>query len=122
MAQDLAEAKLVALEKNENDIRPIAVGNCIRRLVAKAACSQRKKEIADYLAPHQYKVSTPGGAEMMIHLIQLCHLSHPDWVILKLDARNDINSVSRKSFCLKFQTTSLISFSLSLNVTLNRLS
>ena len=95
-AQALAEAKLIALEKNENDIRPITVGNCIRRLVAKAACSQRKKEIADYLAPHQYGVSTPGGAEMMIHLIQFCHLSHPDWVILKLDARNAFNSVSRK--------------------------
>ena len=93
--QALAGAKLIALKKNEVDIRPIAVGNCIRRLVARAACSCLKKEMADYLTPHQYGVSTPGGAEVMSHLIQLCLQENENSVILKVDAKNAFNSISR---------------------------
>ena len=91
----LAGAKLIALKKNEVDVRPIAIGNCIRRLVARAVCSHLKKEMADYLAPHQYGVSTPGGAEVMSHLIQLCSQQDENSVILKVDAKNAFNTISR---------------------------
>ena len=97
IATVLAGAKLIALKKNECDVRPIAVGSCIRRLVAKSVCFQMKEVIANYLAPHQYEVCTPGGSEMLTHLVQLCLQEHPDWVVLKLDAKNAFNTVSRKS-------------------------
>ena len=34
---------------------------------------------------------------MMAHLVQLCLQQHPDWVALKLDARNALNTISRQS-------------------------
>ena len=55
-----------------------------------------KEAIANYLAAHQYGVCTPGGSEMMTHLVQLCLQQHPDWVALKLDARNAFNTTSRQ--------------------------
>ena len=97
IATVLAGAKLIALRKNESDVHPIAVGSCIRRLVAKSVCLQMKEAIANYLVPHQYGVCTPGGSEMMTHLVQLCLQQHPDWVALKLDARNAFNTISRQS-------------------------
>ena len=96
VAEILSGAKLITLEKTNFDVCPIAIENCIRRLVSKAACLQIKKSMAEYLSPHQYGVATPGGAEMMTHLIQICLQQHPDWVILKLDAKNAFNTVSRQ--------------------------
>ena len=96
VAEILSGAKLIALAKTNFDVRPIAIGNSIRRLVSKAACFQLKKSMAEYLYPHQYGVATPGGADMMTHLIQICLQQHPDWVILKLDEKNAFNTMSRQ--------------------------
>ena len=93
----LVGAKLIALWKNESEVCLIVVGSCIRRLVAKSVCLQMKEAVANYLAPHQYGVCTPGGSEMMTHLVQLCIQQRPDWVALKLDARNAFNTISRQS-------------------------
>ena len=94
----IAGAKLIGLKKNEKDVRPIAVGNCLRRLVAKSAIQTLKAEIAAYLAPHQYGVSIPGGAEMMSHLVQMYIEQNPQYVVVKLDAKNAFNTVSRGVF------------------------
>ena len=34
---------------------------------------------------------------MLTHLVQLCLYQHPDWIALKLDAKNAFNTISRKS-------------------------
>ncbi|XP_065832959.1 uncharacterized protein [Oscarella lobularis] len=97
VATVLAGAKLIALRKANNDVRPIAVGNCLRRLTAKAACSLLESKIESFLSPYQFGVCTPGGADLMIHVIQLVLQSNPHWVLLKTDAKNAFNSVSRKT-------------------------
>ena len=98
VATTLAGAKLIALQKNVNDVRPIAVGDSFRRLTAKLACHQLKKKISTFLAPHQYGVSTPGGAELMTHLIQASLEEHPEWIVIKTDAKNAFNTVDRSAF------------------------
>ena len=98
VATAFASARLIALRKNANDVRPIAVGSVFRRLVAKAACSALKSQMASFFNPFQFGVATAGGAEHLIHLLQLSFTQHPDWMILKTDARNAFNSISRSSF------------------------
>ena len=83
---------MIGLKKNQKDVRPIAVGNCLRRLVAKSAIQTLKAEIAAYLAPHQYGVSIPGGADMMSHLVQMYIEQNPQHVVVKFDAKNSFNT------------------------------
>ena len=98
VATTLAGAKLIALQKNVNDVRPLAVGDCLRRLTAKLACRQLNEKIPIYLASHQYGVATPGGAELITHLIQACLEKHPDWTVIKTDANNAFNTFDRSVF------------------------
>ena len=79
--------------ENKYDVRPIAVGDCLRRLTAKLACRQLKVKISNYLSPYQNGVATPGGAELMTHLIQACLEKHPDWIVIKTDAKNAFSVV-----------------------------
>ena len=93
-----AGARLIALRKNSSDVRPIAIGSVFRRCVAKLALSVRKEQIGAFFSPFEFGVATPGGAEHLVHLLQLCASQHSDWIILKTDAKNAFNSVSRPLF------------------------
>ena len=88
---------LVALEKNKPncppDIRPIAVGEAIRRLAGKCLCLITKEKAHDFLAPLQIGVACPAGAEKIIHGLRGCVDEH--FAILKIDLHNAFNRVSR---------------------------
>ena len=51
LAQYLAGASLMAMEKQGGGIRPIAVGKVLRRLVAKCFCKTYEKDVSTYLWP-----------------------------------------------------------------------
>jgi hypothetical protein len=51
-------ASLCALYKKDGGIRPIAMGNCLRRLTSKLACFQSCSIVNSYLSPHQLEVVT----------------------------------------------------------------
>ena len=56
-------AKLLAIRKKTDGLRPIAVGYLWRRLTAKVACSHVKETAATPLAPRQLGFGIAGGAE-----------------------------------------------------------
>jgi hypothetical protein len=56
-------ASLCALNKKDGGIRPIAIGNCLRRLTSKLACFQSRNIVNSYLSPHQLGVATKLGCE-----------------------------------------------------------
>ena len=60
-------ANLVALRKPDGGVRPIAVGNTLRRLVAKVISMQLCAVVGDHLRPIQLGYGTPGGCEAAIH-------------------------------------------------------
>jgi hypothetical protein len=64
IAPHLAGATLIALTKQDGGVRPIAVGECLRRLVAKCLCGKAKDDAHAYLWPLQIGVATPLGAEV----------------------------------------------------------
>ena len=63
----LAGGNLIALSKDKPgslpDIRPIAVGETLRRLVGKCLCRITKRKTSGFFSPHRLGVSCPYGVE-----------------------------------------------------------
>ena len=85
-----AGASVIALTKDKPisapDIRPIAVGKVLRRLVGKCLCLLSHEKQANFFQPFQYGVACPGGAEKMIHKVRQCvdnHWSDGNFACLK---------------------------------------
>ena len=96
-----AGGRLCALEKGEHDVRPIADGETLRRLVSKVACLSVKARARKIFKGHQYGVATPAGAERVIHLCRQAFAARTeddDFVLCKIDLRNAFNQVSRDWF------------------------
>ena len=95
----LAGGTLIALkEKNKFDIRPIAIGEILRRLVSKCACSLIKEEAAKYFSPHQVGVAIKGGAEAITHAVSAVldkFGKDINYGMLKVDFKNAFNLVNR---------------------------
>ncbi|KAK3273068.1 hypothetical protein CYMTET_18671 [Cymbomonas tetramitiformis] len=101
----LAGARLVALLKDDLgvNVRPIACGEVLRKLVAKVICRQRAKAIkARFYGRRQddehgglraahIGVAVKGGADLGVHTVQAALDRHPEWVCVKADARNAFN-------------------------------
>ena len=66
----LAGCKLIALNKNKEgcppDVRPIAVGETLRRLTGKCICAILKDKISSFFQPSQFGVACKGGAEKIV--------------------------------------------------------
>jgi hypothetical protein len=88
-------ASLCALYKKDGGIRPIAIGNCLRRLTSKLACFQSRNIVNSYLSPHQLGVATKLGCEAAIHTTRtfVNNELNRSKVVLKLDFKNAFNSV-----------------------------
>jgi hypothetical protein len=90
-------ASLYALHKKYGGIRPIAIGNCLRRLTSKLASFQNRNIVNSYLSPHQLGVATKLGCEAAIHTTQTIvnNDQNRGKVLLKLGFKNAFNSVER---------------------------
>eukprot|EP00731_Ephydatia_muelleri_P019436 Em0012g261a len=88
----LAGGSLTALVKNKEgcplDIRPIVVGEALRRLTGKCLCIITKPKASDFFTPFQYGVACPAGAEMVIHGVRSCiqeHWKDDNFTVCKVD-------------------------------------
>jgi hypothetical protein len=88
---------LYALHKRDGGIRPIAIGNCLRRLTSKLVCFQSRNIVNSYLSPHQLGVTIKLGCEAAIHTTRtfVNNDQNHGTVLLKLDFKNAFNSVER---------------------------
>ncbi|KAK3267098.1 hypothetical protein CYMTET_24321 [Cymbomonas tetramitiformis] len=107
----LAGARLVAFLKDDLgvDVRPIACGEVLRKLVAKVICRQRAKALKARfcgrqqddehggLRAAQIGVAVKGGADLGVHTVQAALDRHPEWVCVKADARNAFNAMHREA-------------------------
>ena len=92
-------ASLTPLRKPDGGVRPVAVGETLRRLVGKAllSTSTLKEQVAD-LAPVQCGVGVSVAAEnvaMGVRALVDTYGGSPNWAILKVDLKNAFNSVHR---------------------------
>ena len=89
--------------KDDNGVRPMAVGEVLRRLVGKCWVQTEliEEACARLLEPRQLRVGTPGGAEAVIRAVSVMvgerHLE-TDLAQLQIDYHNAFNLVSRGVF------------------------
>ena len=95
----LFSSNLTALRMKDSGIRPVSVGNVIRRLAAKAGCYAVSRAVSHELLPIQRGVSVKGGAAAAVHAVRKFITNNVDSddpkIIVKLDSMNAFNSVRR---------------------------
>ena len=96
-AKLLSAARLVALPKGQGDVRPIAIGDALRRITAQTICSQMRETFSEFFTPLQHGVATSGGSELLVNHIRFLLESNSEWSVLKTDVKNAFNSIQRSS-------------------------
>ena len=91
-------ASLMALRKPNGPLRPVAVGESLRRLCSKVAVELMGSSVRSILEPTQVGVQTKAGCEAVTHTTRqwtqtVC--DDPDRVLVLLDLSNAFNCVSR---------------------------
>lgn len=91
-------ARLIAKVKSENDERPIAIGEVLRRMACRHLAQKFGADAADYLSPLQVGFVVQGGAEATAR--GLNHLFHkhkrdPEIASISIDGKNAFNVVDR---------------------------
>ena len=98
VAAVFCSASLTSLKKLKCGVRPIAVGEVLRRLVAKCIAKQTQTESAELFSSKQLGVGVKGGAESIKHATKITfeklQLSQ-DAGILQIDFKNAFNSIKR---------------------------
>ena len=94
--------KLVGLVKTPDtsssqvpDVRPLGLGECLRRTIHSAVVSQYRNTLSSHLWPQQVAVGVPAGISLLVFGARALLELHPDWVIVKIDLRNAYNEISR---------------------------
>lgn len=57
--------------KTDGGLRPIAIGNTLRRLVAKLCCRAVREDMSSYLLPYQMLFRTRLGCDAAIHAARI---------------------------------------------------
>ena len=99
----LGESRVVALEKPDKGIRPIAIGDSLARLAGKCMCRALNPTARyftttaadDAPAPLQLGVGVKGGTEILVHTARLLLEANPSWACCSNDIVNGFNAVSR---------------------------
>ena len=97
----LCGATLLASKKKGGGLRPIAVGEVLRRLTSKCLSHLARSEAIKTLSPLQLGVGVRGGCEAIIHAVNSVHRDAntppgEQWTLL-LDFSNAFNSIDRHS-------------------------
>ena len=93
--------------KKQGGVRPIAVGEVLRRLTSRLCCSAVRGNCPDVFLPSgQIGVGIRGGLEAAIHSLSSVidsQGSNPDLCCLKVDFSNAFNECHRSSFLERVQ-------------------
>ncbi len=93
-----AGAVLVALLKEGNDVRPIAIGEFYRRLAGKVAMEGAKASAREVFMPYQVSVAVSSGAEAVVRSLRQFMRDHrdaTDYYVLEVDVTNAFNCINR---------------------------
>ncbi|CAI7832294.1 unnamed protein product [Closterium sp. NIES-54] len=103
----LLPSRLIALEKLGRGVRPIAMGETVMRIAAKAALRELGPAINSFFLPVQFGVAVQGGAKCIIHSVRALLEENSSRVSLQIDVENAFNSVERTAFMNALQWSEL---------------
>ena len=94
--RSLVASRLIALDKQPG-VRPIGIGETLRRLLSKTVCIATRQDIEEMCEISQLSAGIRAGIEGAIHAINDIFNEHGDegWGVLMVDASNAFNSVNR---------------------------
>ena len=96
VAPYLSGARMQAGLKKDGGLRPIAVGNLLRRLTSKCSMAGVVEKAVTKLSPHQLGVGVNGGLEAVIHAVtELVEDADGDLMLLQVDFINAFNLADR---------------------------
>ena len=87
--------RLIPLDKNPG-VRPIGIGEVLRRVIGKSVTTLLKPEILAATAPLQASAGLEGGVEAAIHALRTMYEDEDTHGILLIDADNAFNRLNRK--------------------------
>ncbi|CAI7825137.1 unnamed protein product [Closterium sp. NIES-54] len=92
----LAASNLVGLSKPNGDVRPVAIGEVLPRILARALCISLCPAMVSYFLPcNQLGAGTRVGVEILTHSFRSALATHPDWCALQIDVANAFDSFHR---------------------------
>ena len=93
----LGLTKLTPLKKDGPGIRPVAAGEYLRKLAARALVREHRSSLLDAVGRHQYGAGRPGGAEILLHTVQVVSAARPNHAWVQQDVKNAFPSVRRRA-------------------------
>ena len=91
----IAAARLIPLLKASGGIRPVAVGEVLRRLTSKVLQRSFSTRLTGALAPLQLGVGVRGATEQIARKLRRILIANPGAFVLQIDLSNAFNSVDR---------------------------
>ena len=88
--------RLIPLDKNPG-VRPIGIGEVLRRIIGKAVISIIKPDILESAGSLQLCAGLPSGCEAAVHALTEIYAKDSSDAILLVDASNAFNALNRKA-------------------------
>ncbi len=85
-------ARLIGLEKQPSGVRPIAVGEVLRRLAGKCLVQRCQDDVIEHLVPLQLGVGVTKAAEIISHGVR----ARADESLILVDFENAYNTLDRQ--------------------------
>ena len=93
--EPLVANRLIPLDKGEGAVRPIGVGEVLRRICGKCVMSVVKKDVVDASGSLQLCAGQKSGSEAAIHATHTIFESDDTDAVLLIDASNAFNALNR---------------------------
>ena len=100
VAPTFCSTLLTALKKTKRRVRPIAVGEILRRLIAKCIAQEASSEAVELFSFRQLGVAVKCGAESIVHATKQTFqklLNNEKAGLLQIDVKTAFNSITRSN-------------------------
>lgn len=92
--EPLQSCRLIPLDKSPG-VRPIGIGEVLRRIIGKAVMKIIKPDILEATAYQQFCAGQEAGCEVAIHTVRQLFEDDSNHGIIQIDARNAFNTLNR---------------------------